>query len=66
VTDWKRVILEVKAAGMSVKALAYHAACAPNTLYNILRGSREEPLHSEGVAILEIHGRLCGHTAKVD
>ena len=52
--DWPRVIDEIRAHGMMVKAIAQKAGIAPTTLHDLYRGATREPCYSVGAKLLEM------------
>lgn len=57
--NWQRVVLNIKAAGVSYQAAGRRVRMAPETIGHLARGEVNEPRFSQGVALLNLHHALC-------
>lgn len=61
ITDWPRVMRELRAAGWTPYKVALTLCCEHPTAYSWEKGS--EPRHSLGAALLNLHRAVCGQEA---
>lgn len=57
--DWNRVIVEIKATGMTQEQIAEQIGVSAGTLSELLNGKINEPRWSRGDALLALHSRRC-------
>jgi hypothetical protein len=58
-TDWSKVILDLRGAGMKTKSVASRCGIDKDTLYALLYKRAKEPRYSVGTKLLELHKALC-------
>lgn len=62
-TDWSKLLLELRSKGLKSPAIARHAGVDATTIRDLIGGRIKEPKYSVGEAIKDLHGRLCGSRA---
>lgn len=57
--DWQKVILNLRASGLSASATARRVKADAATVQRLARGEIKEPRFSQGLALLDLHLALC-------
>lgn len=57
--DWAQLLLEIRSKRISARAIAGLVDADPHTIYALIEGRMEEPKHSIGERIRDLHGRIC-------
>lgn len=57
--DWNKIIVEIKATGMTQEEIAYDIGVSVGALSELLNGKINEPRWSRGDALLSLHARRC-------
>ena len=57
--DWNKLIVEIKATGMTQEQIADEIDVSVGTLSELLNGKINEPRWSRGDALIALHTRRC-------
>lgn len=57
-TDWPRLIQDIKGLGVSAKGIERLTGVSSDVIYNIANGRKSEPTHAEGQLIIWLHDEL--------
>lgn len=57
--NWNRIMLNLRAAGLSMAAISRRIGMDQATCQRLARGEIREPKFSHGIAILDLHLALC-------
>lgn len=57
--DWKRIISELRAAGLTQEKIAEACGCDQTTISRLLCGRNKEPRGSLALSLLRMHGIHC-------
>ena len=59
-TDWPKLLLELRSKRITAKAIAGLVGTGAHLIYALIDGRKDEPPHSVGEKIRELHDKLCG------
>ena len=57
--NWQTCFLNIRAAGISTRALSKRIHMDPTTVQHFYRGELREPKFSQGLAALDMHLAVC-------
>lgn len=56
--DWKKLIADLQAAGVTQVQMAAHCGCAQTTISDIVNGRTRRPRYEIGAALVTLHNSL--------
>ena len=56
-TDWNRIIVEIRKAGMTDSEIAEAVGVCRHTIWGLCNGRTREPKHALGERLLDMHRR---------
>lgn len=61
--DWKQLVADIKAAGMTQEQIACEIGISVGSLSELINGKIGEPKWSRGDALIALHQKLCQQQA---
>lgn len=61
--NWKKLIAEVGATGLSQPQIAAMCGCGQATISDLVNGKTSDPRHSLGEALRALRARVCAEAA---